>query len=143
MRDLLGKIARGRFLVIGDLMLDHYLWGDATRISPEAPVPVVKAERDTFTAGGAANVAHNLRALGASVELVGTFGREGRYVLDTGQGLALTADSANQVTVGTGDAIMDGRHVCAETSIFVVGDAKKVGTIGTAVNEAFRAALHI
>ena len=46
---------------------------------------------------------------------VGTFGREGRYVLDTGQGLALTADSANQVTVGTGDAIMDGRHVCAET----------------------------
>lgn len=46
---------------------------------------------------------------------VGTFGREGRYVLDTGQGLSLTADSANQVTVGTGDAIMDGRHVCAET----------------------------
>ena len=66
MRDLRGKIARGRFLVIGDLMLDHYLWGDATRISPEAPVPVVKAERDTITAGGAANVAFNLAALGAT-----------------------------------------------------------------------------
>ncbi len=74
MKELLDKIARMRFLVIGDVMLDHYLWGDATRISPEAPVPVVKAERDTFTAGGAANVANNLRAIGAAVELVGTFG---------------------------------------------------------------------
>ncbi len=76
MQSLLNKIARMRFLVIGDLMLDHYLWGDATRISPEAPVPVVKAERDTFTAGGAANVALNLRAIGAKVELVGTFGKD-------------------------------------------------------------------
>lgn len=74
MKELLEKIATMRFLVVGDLMLDHYLWGDATRISPEAPVPVVKTERDTFTAGGAANVANNLRALGAAVELVGTIG---------------------------------------------------------------------
>ena len=74
MKALLEKIASMRFLVVGDLMLDHYLWGDATRISPEAPVPVVKTERDTFTAGGAANVAANLRALGAAVELVGTTG---------------------------------------------------------------------
>lgn len=74
MQELLEKISRMRFLVVGDLMLDHYLWGDATRISPEAPVPVVKADRDTFTAGGAANVAHNLRALGAAVDLVGTIG---------------------------------------------------------------------
>lgn len=74
MKDLLDKIGQMRFLVVGDLMLDHYLWGDATRISPEAPVPVVKADHDTFTAGGAANVALNLRAIGASVELVGTFG---------------------------------------------------------------------
>ncbi|MBR4612019.1 MAG: D-glycero-beta-D-manno-heptose-7-phosphate kinase, partial [Kiritimatiellae bacterium] len=53
MKKLLDKIATMHFLVVGDLMLDHYLWGDATRISPEAPVPVVKTERDTFTAGGA------------------------------------------------------------------------------------------
>lgn len=74
MKDLLDKISRLRILVVGDLMLDHYLWGDATRISPEAPVPVVKADHDTFTAGGAANVANNLRALGAQVDLVGTIG---------------------------------------------------------------------
>lgn len=74
MRTLLERISGVRVLVVGDLMLDHYLWGDATRISPEAPVPVVKADRDTFTAGGAANVASNLRALGASVDLVGVIG---------------------------------------------------------------------
>ena len=93
MQSLLEKIAKRRFLVIGDLMLDHYLWGDATRISPEAPVPVVKAERETYTAGGAANVALNLRALGAKVDLVGTIGadeagRELTQVLE-GYGMAL------------------------------------------------------
>ena len=76
MQELLGKIARLRILVVGDLMLDHYLWGDATRISPEAPVPVVKADRDTYTAGGAANVASNLRALGVAVDLVGAVGAD-------------------------------------------------------------------
>lgn len=76
MEKILEKIAKLRMLVVGDLMLDHYLWGDATRISPEAPVPVVKADYDTYTAGGAANVAHNLRALGASVSLAGVIGRD-------------------------------------------------------------------
>ena len=76
MQQLLEKIAGLRILVVGDLMLDHYLWGDATRISPEAPVPVVKADRDTYTAGGAANVASNLRSLGVSVDLVGAIGTD-------------------------------------------------------------------
>jgi len=52
-------------------MLDHYVWGDASRISPEAPVPVVQLERETDTAGGAANVAANAAALGAAVEVSG------------------------------------------------------------------------
>ena len=72
-RLLLKKIARLRILVVGDVMLDHYIWGDATRISPEAPVPVVKKHRETDTAGGAANVAANAALLGATVEIVGTF----------------------------------------------------------------------
>ena len=76
MQQLLQKIAGLRILVVGDLMLDHYLWGDATRISPEAPVPVVKADRDTYTAGGAANVASNLRSLGVAVDLVGAIGTD-------------------------------------------------------------------
>ncbi len=75
-RKLLKKIAGLRLLVIGDVMLDHYIWGDATRISPEAPVPVVKREKETDTAGGAANVAANAASLGAAVELVGAIGRD-------------------------------------------------------------------
>ena len=75
-RKLLRKIAGLRLLVVGDVMLDHYIWGDATRISPEAPVPVVKRDRETDTAGGAANVAANAASLGAAVELVGAIGRD-------------------------------------------------------------------
>ncbi len=74
--DLLCKIARLRILVIGDVMLDHYIWGDATRISPEAPVPVVDIARDTWTAGGAANVALNIASLGAHCTVAGFIGRD-------------------------------------------------------------------
>ena len=74
MQELLGKIEGLRVVVIGDLMLDHYIRGDATRLSPEAPVPVVKVIRDVYTAGGAANVAANLRALGVTTEVVGMVG---------------------------------------------------------------------
>ena len=69
--DLLKKIAGARVLVIGDLMLDHYIWGDVHRISPEAPVPVIHAVRDTWTAGGAANVALNLANLGVQTSVLG------------------------------------------------------------------------
>jgi D-beta-D-heptose 7-phosphate kinase/D-beta-D-heptose 1-phosphate adenosyltransferase len=75
-RQLLKKIAGLRVLVVGDVMLDHYIWGDATRISPEAPVPVVNRDRETDTAGGAANVAANAASLGAAVELAGAIGRD-------------------------------------------------------------------
>jgi D-glycero-beta-D-manno-heptose-7-phosphate kinase len=70
-RPLLEQIATRRILVIGDVMLDHYIWGDATRISPEAPVPVVEISRDTYVPGGAANVALNCAALGATTTVAG------------------------------------------------------------------------
>ena len=62
--------------MIGDVMLDHFLWGNVKRISPEAPVPVVDFESESFMPGGAANVARNLTALGASVELFGLVGKD-------------------------------------------------------------------
>ena len=65
---------RTRLLVVGDVMLDQFIWGRVTRISPEAPVPVVEFERESFMPGGAANVARNLTALGAPTELLGTVG---------------------------------------------------------------------
>jgi len=73
---LLKKIASLRILVVGDVMLDHYIWGDATRISPEAPVPVVDIARDSWTAGGAANVALNVASLEATCTLAGFIGKD-------------------------------------------------------------------
>ncbi len=71
-----------RVLVVGDLMLDRYLWGEVLRISPEAPVPVVRLARRSETAGGGANVASNLAALGLEVQLAGVTGDdEGRAAL--------------------------------------------------------------
>lgn len=70
-------------MVIGDLMIDEYLWGRVDRISPEAPVPVVSVEKEDHTLGGAGNVIHNLVAMGADVVAVGTAGtgRAGKMIL--------------------------------------------------------------
>jgi rfaE bifunctional protein kinase chain/domain len=72
----IAKIAGRRLVVLGDCMIDRYLWGRVERISPEAPVPVVEIERESAALGGAANVAVNLRALGAEAVLVGVAGRD-------------------------------------------------------------------
>lgn len=74
LRAWLDAVRNVRVLVVGDLMLDHYIWGDASRISPEAPVPVVQVQRETSTAGGAANVALNVNALGGKARLFGRLG---------------------------------------------------------------------
>jgi rfaE bifunctional protein kinase chain/domain len=67
---------KANIIVIGDLILDEYVWGDVDRISPEAPVPVVWAKRREVVPGGAANVASNLRSLGARVTLSGVVGAD-------------------------------------------------------------------
>ncbi len=61
-------------LVIGDIILDHYIWGRVSRISPEAPVPVVEVTRESFLLGGAANVAHNIVSLGGKASVIGING---------------------------------------------------------------------
>jgi D-beta-D-heptose 7-phosphate kinase/D-beta-D-heptose 1-phosphate adenosyltransferase len=73
-RELLGVAARRRIVVLGDVMLDQFLWGNVRRISPEAPVPVVEWQRESFIAGGAANVARNLASLKVPTELLGVVG---------------------------------------------------------------------
>jgi D-beta-D-heptose 7-phosphate kinase/D-beta-D-heptose 1-phosphate adenosyltransferase len=75
-REILAKASRTRVLVIGDIMLDQFIWGSVARISPEAPVPVVDFERESFMPGGAANVARNLTALKVNTELFGIVGRD-------------------------------------------------------------------
>lgn len=67
---------RPKVLVIGDLILDEYLWGGVTRISPEAPVPILETKSENLSLGGAANVANNLAALGCDVYLIGAIGQD-------------------------------------------------------------------
>ena len=73
---MLERFSQVRVLVIGDLMLDRYIWGQVERISPEAPVPVVRVTRESLHAGGAGNVAANIRSLGGSVVTCGVIGKD-------------------------------------------------------------------
>jgi len=73
---LLAGASRSRVVVIGDVMLDQFIWGSVGRISPEAPVPVVDFERESFMPGGAANVARNLTALRVQTDLMGVVGHD-------------------------------------------------------------------
>ncbi len=93
---LLKKISRLRILVFGDVMLDRYIWGDATRISPEAPVPVIDVDRETWTAGGAGNVALNIASLGARCTVAGYFGND-----EAGRKLATALNDRKISTLST------------------------------------------
>jgi bifunctional ADP-heptose synthase (sugar kinase/adenylyltransferase) len=73
---LADRLQRTRVLVVGDLMLDCYYWGEVRRISPEAPVPVVKVNEKSYQLGGAGNVVANLAGLGCSSTLVGLIGKD-------------------------------------------------------------------
>src|SRR5688572_29816638 len=76
MQKSLPPFEKASILVIGDIMLDRYWFGDAARISPEAPVPVVKINQVNERPGGAGNVALNIAALGANVTLLGITGQD-------------------------------------------------------------------
>ena len=74
-----------KIMVLGDIMLDHYIWGKVERISPEAPVPVLDVKKEEYRLGGAANVALNIKSLGAEVCLIGVYGDDdnGQLLEDT------------------------------------------------------------
>ena len=76
-RTLVDRFAQCPVAVLGDLMLDRYVWGDVDRISPEAPIPVVRVHHESTMLGGAGNVARNLASLGASVSLIAVIGDDG------------------------------------------------------------------
>lgn len=75
-RELVDRFASRRIIVVGDVMLDRFLIGRVSRMSPEAPVPVIVYDHDEYRLGGAANVAHNVRALGGLVDVVGVIGAD-------------------------------------------------------------------
>lgn len=100
--DLLEKFARQRILVVGDVMLDWFIWGSVSRISPEAPVPVVEVQRESRFPGGAANVARNITPFGSKVELAGLLG------IDPNADLLKTTLAENGIGV----------NLCVESSVY-------------------------
>ncbi len=73
---ILGGFKNINVLIVGDVMLDRFWWGSVERISPEAPVPILNLNKTTLAAGGAANVAANVKGLGANPFLVGLIGSD-------------------------------------------------------------------
>ncbi|HTY88973.1 MAG TPA: D-glycero-beta-D-manno-heptose-7-phosphate kinase [Candidatus Acidoferrum sp.] len=109
-RQILKAAARTRVLVLGDVMLDQFIWGAVSRISPEAPVPVVEFERESFMPGGAANVARNLTAFNVAVEIFGAIGTDEA-------GLRLKT-LMRQQKIGCGGLVAQaGRHTSIKTRI--------------------------
>jgi rfaE bifunctional protein kinase chain/domain len=112
--ELLARMRQARVAVIGDVMLDRYLVGDAERISPEAPVPVVIVEDERVLPGGAANVAANVAALGAEVHLVGA-------IADDGAGMALREALQSLGISPAGLVTVPGRPTTTKTRIVARG----------------------
>ena len=109
-RELTSRFPQQTILVVGDVMLDHFVIGSVERISPEAPVPVVRFDREEYRLGGAANVAANLRALGARVEIAGLIGPD-----EAGARLQRTLD---EIGVGTSGLVVDeGRCTTRKTRV--------------------------
>ena len=96
-RDLIGRFSGLPVLVVGDVMLDRFIVGRVTRISPEAPVPIVRFESEHVRLGGAANVAHNIAALGGRASLVGIVGEDAAGVQLRAQLAAAGVDAAGLV----------------------------------------------
>ena len=116
--DILSALSHIRVLIVGDVILDHYIWGDVQRISPEAPVPVVHATHETHTAGGAANVAYNLASLGIPVSLAGALGDDsfGKSLLtllgNSGIDTALCEVSASRPSIVKTRVIARNQQLC-------------------------------
>ena len=107
------KKAKPNILVIGDLMLDHYLWGSCERISPEAPVQVVDIAKETTVLGGAGNVINNLVTLGANVSVSGVIGDD-----DNGKELSIMLKSIGVKTDGL--VVQSGRKTSKKSRVIAV-----------------------
>ncbi|QQS44923.1 MAG: D-glycero-beta-D-manno-heptose-7-phosphate kinase [Acidobacteriota bacterium] len=90
--------SRRRIVVLGDLMLDEFIWGEVRRISPEAPVPVVEVRRETLNLGGAGNVVSNLRALGAEAVPIGLIGADDAALRIRERFLEIGAETGGLIT---------------------------------------------
>jgi D-beta-D-heptose 7-phosphate kinase/D-beta-D-heptose 1-phosphate adenosyltransferase len=137
---VLQELGAPRVAVVGDFMLDHYVWGDAQRVSPEAPVPVVHARREEHRLGGAGNVAANLAGLGARVSCFGVVGEDAsgaRLVEDLG---ACGAETGGVVRSGARPTTQKIRVMARNQQMLRV-DREEPAALAAAEAEALLAAL--
>lgn len=138
---LLDQMRKTQVAVIGDVMLDRYLIGDVERISPEAPVPVVSVDEDRVVPGGAANVAANVAAIGATPHLIGVVGDDDAGIALRDALEALGIASAGLITV-------PGRPTTTKTRIIARGqqvvriDREVVNPLGDRFRDLFLTAAH-
>ena len=132
--ELLQNVKTKRIAVIGDVMIDRYIWGNVNRISPEAPVPIVEVESESSRLGGAANVANNIVSLGATAQLIGIVGddfsgKEFRSILEEQNSSSdgIITDSSRPTTVKT--------RVIAHHQHVVRIDSEEKKDIGTDIQQ--------
>jgi rfaE bifunctional protein kinase chain/domain len=114
LKQIIQKFGQARILVVGDIILDEYIWGSVERISPEAPVPVLWAKKRTFVPGGTANVANNIRSLGGKVTLLGVTGK------DANSKILLNELKKRKINT-SGIFVEPGRHTTVKTRILAGG----------------------
>jgi rfaE bifunctional protein kinase chain/domain len=140
--EIVAAAGRKTVVVFGDVMLDEFVWGDVTRISPEAPVPVVDIRRESVRLGGAANVLANLVALGARAALVGVVGRDAageRLRAELGglgaarAGESLVVDDSRPTTIKT--------RIIAHNQLVVRADRERRSPVEPGVEERIVEAL--
>ena len=130
--DILKKFPGQRILVLGDVILDWYWWGQASRLSPEAPVPVVRKQRTTLQPGGAGNTAANLAALGARVSLFGVTGTDS-HAGDLKAALKAHGVETNGLVVDPGRPTTTKTRVIAAHQQVVRVDEEATGPISEAI----------
>jgi len=131
---LFGIFAKCRILVVGDIMLDRYLWGNCTRISPEAPVPVVEISKEEHLLGGAANVANNIAALGGQTDLVGVVGRD-NFAADLRSQLKTKKFNIDGVFTDTNRPTTVKTRIIAQTQQIVRADRENTSEISSRLNK--------
>ena len=132
LKTYLRRFPQAKILVLGDLILDHYIWGTVNRVSPEAPVPVVHVNSESYRMGGAANVYHNIVTLGGQAELCGVIGQDadGKHIL---QGISLPSQSSSGVFVDKTRPTIKKTRVIAHNQQIVRFDVEQRNEVSPAI----------
>lgn len=136
--ELIDRFAGRRILVIGDLMLDEFIWGRVSRISPEAPVPVVNVTSESHYPGGAANVARNLRELAAEISVLGLVGcdPQGRTLIELLQAAGIGTEGVLQDPAAS--TIVKTRVIARNQQVVRVDRERKTGLAPEQFTHAYR-----